>query len=126
VQGLANPNIPPVNPDVPFRDDQITSLNEMVSLTHQRGIELVLVQTPEYQTVLEAFRERYKRFRSFMNKFASDNELRYIDLSENEAFPYRDVSYFYDINHLNVRGAELYTRILAQQLLAHWKTEAKR
>jgi hypothetical protein len=126
VHGLANPDMPPANPDVPFRDDQITSLNDMLLLSRERGIELVLVQMPEYQTALKAFPERYRRFRLFMNEFASDNDLRYIDLSENAVFPYWDLSYFYDINHLNARGAELYTRILAQRLLAHWKSATKR
>jgi hypothetical protein len=117
VRAVGNPGMEPVNPDVPFREDQVGALQAFANTTRTHGAKLILVQMPEYLTVLEAFADRYSRFDHFITKFAADNAAEYIKFSGDAQFPFWDISFFHDINRLNSRGAPLYTKLLAQRFL---------
>jgi hypothetical protein len=116
VRATANPSLPPVNPDVPFRADQIENLQAIAELARAHGATLILVQMPEYVSVLRAFDGRYKRFQALISKFAKENNILYIDFSGDPAFPFGDAAVFSDINHLNSKGAAIYIKLLAARV----------
>jgi hypothetical protein len=115
VRAVANPDMEPVNPDVPFREDQIAAFREFIDTVRTHGTQLILVQMPEYFTVLKAFADRYARFDQLITEYSADNAVKYIKFSGDSEFPFWDISLFHDINHLNSQGAHLYTKLLAER-----------
>lgn len=82
---------------------------------HERNIELILLKTPKYKTYTEAYPRKYAHvvdsaIREFHSRFP---EVRMLDFSTDPRFGIGD---YYDGNHLCHRGAEKFTKILADTL----------
>lgn len=100
-----------------FLPAQVAALHELVALCRQKGVKLVLVAMPEYLTAIDAFPDVHQRAKQYLHAFSREAGLAYLDFNASGAFPYRDISYFYDTNHLNGKGAVLITKLIAQDAI---------
>lgn len=87
--------------------EKIAAFREFERLCHDNGIPLVLALTPNFREPVRGFVERIREL--------SDPRTRLFVFNKSEA-RYRDFDYFNDRTHLNRRGAEIYTRELADYL----------
>lgn len=81
----------------------------------ERNVELILLKTPKYKTYNAAYPREYAHvadsaMREFHTRFP---EVRLLDFSSDSRFGIGD---YYDGNHLCHRGAEKFTKILADTL----------
>lgn len=81
----------------------------------ERNVELILLKTPKYKTYNAAYPRKYAHvadsvMREFHSRFP---EVRMLDFSTDARFGIGD---YYDGNHLCHRGAEKFTKILADTL----------
>jgi hypothetical protein len=89
----------------------------MLQICKESGFKPVLITTPLSESYLELFPEEMTR------KFHQDlNDIRvnfpnvpYLDYESDERF-YTHTELFYDSQHLNQAGGELFTLILAEDL----------
>jgi hypothetical protein len=80
---------------------------------HIRLILLSVPVTPEFQSVLH--RDAYARMQDTVSVFAATHGLHYANYMTDDRFRPAD---FRDSNHLNYRGAEKFSRIVARELLS--------
>lgn len=85
----------------------------------QAGVQVVFVQTPEFGGEIAKSRERQEAFRDYMRENVVAKGFLYLDFNLDLPFPRDDIELYYDTNHLNGRGARLFSEALAKQLLAH-------
>ena len=100
----------------PVQPDGVRVLEDMITLCHENGIQLVLVYSPEYdgmqrmtknrEEIFAEFRELSKRYNV---PFWDYSQWKYVD----------DTSMFYNSQHMNSRGAEMFSIDIARQLAAY-------
>ncbi len=91
----------------------VRSLEALIDLCHQQGIQVVLVYSPEYYELqkLETNRKQImEKFRELSQHF----EVPFWDYSGSDYCKNRDL--FFNSRHLNARGAEAFSRDVAQRL----------
>ncbi|MBX2905517.1 MAG: hypothetical protein KF744_05730 [Taibaiella sp.] len=96
-------------------EEAVESLRSLIAYCKQKGTKLCLVQIPEHKLAL-SYKQKYIDFDNWMRKFAADNEVLYLNYDDAAVFPVDNDSLFYDTDHLNGRGAELFTAQLIAQL----------
>ncbi len=101
---------------VHMHQESIELFERFINECKEDNIDLVLVYTPEYIEGQNFIANRNDILDIFKN-FAEEYGLLYLDYSDHEMCLNRD--YFYNASHLNKEGAELFTRVLAEDLLAH-------
>jgi hypothetical protein len=94
-------------------DENIEHLEELIELCKANGIDLVLVTSPVYSEAL-AKMDNYDMVTSQIRQTAEANGVYYVDYSEDSVSGNKNL--FYDNNHLNVRGATLFSDLLARDL----------
>lgn len=106
---------------MPFRalNAQAKALDAMMDTARRAGVQLVFVQTPEFSGEIVKSRERQEAFRNYMHENVVSKGFLYLDFNLELPFPREDIDLYYDTNHLNGRGARLFSEALAKQLLAH-------
>ncbi len=97
------------------RGDSVDALDGIARVCRDAAIRLVLVQVPEHEVAL-AFGQKYVEFNGWVNRFASRWNLPYFDFNSAEAFPVERDELFFDSDHLNIAGAELFARLLLKPL----------
>jgi hypothetical protein len=91
-------------------------LDELLDVLHQRGIEVVLLTTPVYQSYSARFDPvREARFHEAIAHLQSRYGARYLDFTSDQRFDVRD---FYNSDHLNRDGATKLSRLVGRDLLA--------
>jgi hypothetical protein len=93
----------------------VEALESMVALAARQGVDIALVHVPEY-VACHVETERYRKFRNFMESFAKKNGLRYHDFNRADRFPIDSTELFFDSDHLNLAGAELFSQMLGERL----------
>jgi hypothetical protein len=79
-----------------------------------RGIDVVLVRLPAHQCYREALdKVAFERLKGMTQELVRTNAVRYLDYYSDGRFGDED---FYDPDHLNLRGAEKFTRFLDHDL----------
>lgn len=93
-----------------FNDEAIQYLLSAIELCQKEGVKLVLITMPESDFYLEHSGD-YAFFSSYMNTLANEYGLQYYDfnLLANEKF---EKDEFANLDHLNKKGAEHFTRLL--------------
>jgi hypothetical protein len=119
VDAVARPDFHATLP--PFRalHAQAKALEAIMETARQTGVQVVFVQTPEFGGEIAKSRERQEAFRNFMLENVVAKGFLYLDFNFELPFPRENNELFYDTNHLNGRGARLFSEALAKQLLAH-------
>ncbi len=97
-----------------------TLFDEFLQETAKEGIRVVFVFAPFYE---EGFRkiENRQEMRAFYEKYARRYNIPILDYTTLDIC--RDTACFYNATHMNRRGAELYSRTLAKDLLSLATTE---
>lgn len=93
------------------------ALEHIVAYCRDKGIGLLIIQTPESAAALN-YSQKYIEFNKWMIEFAAANRITYLNFDNPGAFPVNNDSLFFDSDHLNTRGAELFSQQLAKALLS--------
>ena len=91
---------------VSVNERKIQCLNHIVATCRKKGTRLWILITPEYYHFTDETRSGELRL---IQDFCAKNDIPFIDDTRHPDF-INHPEYFYDNNHLNVNGAELYTR----------------
>ena len=94
----------------------LTAVEGIIQLCKARGIQLILVYSPEYLEMQEITRNRREIFAEF-HSLSSRYQVPFWDYS---TWPHSsDTGYFANSQHLNAFGAEQFSNDLAKRLAAH-------
>jgi hypothetical protein len=89
------------------------SIDELIRICRQQGIELILVYSPEYAEMQKLVKNRAKIFTMF-HELAEHNHLQFWDYSGWKHSD--DTGYFTNSQHLNAAGAKVFSGDLSEQL----------
>jgi hypothetical protein len=93
---------------VPGKED-LVYLNQLISLCKENGVKIIITYVPTL--ILNA-----EGAPSFLRKYCAQQHIRLMDYSENKKY-YLHPEYFYDMTHLNEKGAEVFSNDFASNLL---------
>ena len=96
--------------------DWINSVLGFIDFCGKNGIKLTLFASPVSNFELSA-KGNYDDYIAFVDDLISDKGVQYVDfnLTKEEYMPYRQRNY-YDGNHLNMYGAELFSPLVAENI----------
>ncbi len=98
----------------PKLEDEIKKeFEEVVRICREKAIKLYFVYSPEYTKIQEYFVNRDEVF-SYFHHVSGINNIPFLDYSDDPIS--RDTAYFYNSEHLNRTGAEMFTRKLAADI----------
>jgi hypothetical protein len=89
------------------------NLEELLELCRKNKIQVVLVYSPDFHETQKFFRNRNETQETF-REIADRFQVAFWDYSKDPIC--NDVSYFYNSQHMNVRGASLFSTSLARRL----------
>lgn len=104
--------------DFKSNEDQMSyhlnMLNQTISLLKSNGIDVVLLHPPFYKTFSSEIPEDWRIYceRAF-TELSEYHGIRYLNFNESLRW---DVDYFYDDNHLNKKGAEMWTSMVMDSI----------
>jgi len=96
-----------------YLQSMVDALDRFLADRRREGITVVLVYSPEYFKALDMIKNREEIF-SIYRRLASKYQVAFLDYSY-DAMSY-DTKYFYNSQHLNKTGAELFSARLAGTL----------
>jgi hypothetical protein len=94
--------------------NSVKEFYDLISICEKKQIKLYFVFSPEYSNVQPLFLNRDAIF-AYYSDAAKQHKISFFDYS-NDAMS-RDTTYFYNSEHLNQHGAEVFTRKLAHDIL---------
>jgi len=102
---------------VPFAPERfaVRALQSMLALCAQRGVQVDLVHVPEH-AACHAEEQRYEAFADYMQAFAAKHDVPYHDFNRADAFPLERTELFFDSDHLNTAGADMFSCLLGERL----------
>ncbi len=97
--------------------DNLRSLQHLIGILKQRGVELILVTTPVWKTYSSNLRPEYAdRMQATLTALSHNDNVRYLPFLTAPQF---DAADFLDADHLNQRGAVRFTRLLSAAIQGH-------
>ena len=90
---------------------QKQALSDIIDICRERGINLVFLEVPKYETLAEA--DYYQRLRGELEEVVKGQE--YIDASQ-VAFDNGNSENYQDLFHLSAKGRREYTRLLIEKI----------
>ncbi|MBL7965272.1 MAG: SGNH/GDSL hydrolase family protein [Flavobacteriales bacterium] len=100
-------------PMPPVQSAQRRHFQAMLKQCHARSMRVVLVDHPKPST---ADRERHAQWAEWVRTEAEHYGIPFIDLAFDHGLPIHDLHHFYDHNHLNQAGVELFNARLIDEL----------
>jgi hypothetical protein len=94
-----------------IRESGINYLNEMISLCKSHGINMVITYAPEYYLIK---RNLNPQFFETINKISSQNNIQFWNYRDQKIC--KDNRLFANPGHLNKKGADIYTILLANDI----------
>ena len=96
-------------------DDYRKSLQDIIDLCDKKGIELVLFVSPMPEWTIVG-KGNYDEYSEIVRKIAEDSDIKYYDfnLCKQEYFSTTEREYFMDEDHLNTKGAELFSNLFCE------------
>lgn len=101
-----------IEPDID--EGGIAAVRELIAVCRQAGIQLALVYSPQYHEMVGLTRNRAKIFALFKS-LSEEGKVPFLDYTDSPLSQSRD--YFYNAQHLNERGAALFSEDLGRQLI---------
>lgn len=95
-------------------EDILKLFDEYLCKCKEDGIELILVYPPEYIEAQKLYRNR-EDVMDIYRELSLKYDFKFIDYSDN--YLSHDKAYFYNSQHLNKKGSELFTEDLSKKLL---------
>lgn len=98
-----------VTEEKPLYEKNVMYLNKIIDLCRENGVELMLVKTPSNAT------EEEKKYYNSVQKIADEQGIAFVDYNMNyEEIGLDLANDFFDDSHLNVWGAEKFTRYFVE------------
>lgn len=100
--------------DFKSSEDQISynlnKLNETISFLKSNGVNVVLLHPPFYKTFSTEIPQDWVSYceKTFL-RLAAHHEIKYLNFNKSKEW---SVEFFYDDNHLNKKGAEIWTSMV--------------
>jgi hypothetical protein len=116
VHAIGTPKFLPQTADVEYSKTQIAAFRKIIELAAAAGVRLVVVQMPTFSDLIAVNPSWYRRFSDFIRSETSKAGVPFLDYEGDERFPFRDIKYYYDTNHLNADGSIIFTRLLTSDL----------
>ncbi len=101
-----------------IKPEAVQKLENIVQLSRARGIEIVLVFAPEYYRVSELTRNK-KDIMNVVTGIAGRYKIPFYDYSGSRLT--KSTDYFYNSQHLNSRGAAIFSVDFSEKLRRHLK-----
>lgn len=99
---------------IEYYDQNYHYLKEMAEFCRQHTVRMVLVSLPMWHTFNEEMNKNYlKKMYEGIGKLKEEFGLTYLDYREDKRFEEED---FGDIQHLSLKGAEKFTRLLVADM----------
>lgn len=93
-----------------FSEEHLNQLEKFIIKAIDNDINLVLVSSPTNKIVPN-------KFFKIVQEMCSKHKVSYFDFSHHDETMHRE--FFYDLEHLNLRGAEKFSELLADSLIRH-------
>lgn len=87
----------------------------IIKLTKAHNIKLILVRSPEYYEIYD-YQNNREEILSFMKKIAKENNLVFLDYGDEKCYLSKSRKYYYNCQHLNAKGANIFSEIVAKDL----------
>jgi hypothetical protein len=100
----------------PFGDHQRRLLEDVSERSQTAGVRLIFLRMPEYVRTYRESVEAHRQVSEVLQSIARPRGLRVIDYSLPGSFQHDDESLFWDMHHLNAKGAEIFSRALGNEL----------
>lgn len=106
--------------------DAENSLRKIIAYCQKRNISITLFSAPMYE-IEPISVENYDNYANQIKKIADEYAVPYYDfnMTKEEYLPIQNPEYFFDIGHLNTKGAEIYTNFFYQVVSASPKENEK-
>ena len=103
--------------NITFRPDAHAeeSLQEYIKLCADHHIRLILFQTPEHIACFD-YQQKYEDFNAYFQKRSVKDGFTFLNYNTTQLYPIAKDSLFFDTDHLNFQGAELFTHTLIKDL----------
>lgn len=98
---------------IKLKKSLMDELRKAVNDVAAKNIKVILLQTPIAKYLLNGNEQEYLKVKEFYQELAKSNQVYYIDFTDELADKY---DLFFNPTHLNVRGQELYTKRLIEEL----------
>ena len=95
------------------REDQLEELEKLLRYCREAGIRVVLVNHPY---PVRSDRAKHEAFNAIIRERIAPFEVPYLDFAYDHGLPLDDRDHFYDHNHLNQAGVELFNPLLIARL----------
>jgi hypothetical protein len=103
-----------VSKPVALSENRIALLQNILSICQRKGTKVIFTYAPEYKNILKKMVSNQKEVLEYINGVAVKNQLQYF--RDDELSLCNDSSLFANAGHLNRRGADIYSIILATRL----------
>ncbi|MBP9689408.1 MAG: hypothetical protein KBE91_07345 [Bacteroidia bacterium] len=95
----------------------LANLADYVELCNKNKIALVFIQVPEHKVCAKHIK-KYNEFDRWMHQFVHNNKLPYWNFNSETSYPTNTDSLFFDSDHLNKQGAELFSIKLSERIIS--------
>ncbi len=99
--------------EIAIEPKAVADLEEIVTHCQQAGIAVVLVYSPQFHEMVALTKNRAKIF-SLFHEIAERHHVPFLDYTDSPLSMNRDL--FYNAQHLNARGAEIFSEDVAKKL----------
>lgn len=108
-EGAETTNLDDVIGENPLTEKNLYYLNKIIELCRENGVELMLVKTPSNAT------EEEKKYYNSVERVAKENGVTFVDYNmQYEEIGFNFETDFFDDSHLNVAGAEKFTKYFVE------------
>ncbi|MCX6158521.1 MAG: hypothetical protein NTY74_11140 [Ignavibacteriae bacterium] len=94
--------------------ERINDLKEFINICNKEGINLVLVFSPSYELLLNNVLNKEEVIKKY-EEIAVENNIIFMDYSKDDIC--KNADFFFDCDHLNNKGANVFTEKLIRRLL---------
>lgn len=98
---------------IKFEEELIVDFEETINLLHDRGIKVILVNTPIAKPLNDYQPEEYRKITSYFESLAENSMTEYWDLNPEYS---KEYEIFFDPIHLNPKGQEIINKELVSRL----------
>ena len=97
-------------------EDMAGLLDQMITLLEAKNVQVLLFTPPltdhYYQSIKQSLPDVVEEHRRILQRLALKHDIRYVDLREHATFS-KDYQLFYNSDHMNIHGAQAFSRVLA-------------
>ena len=105
------------SPIVDVNPENVAWLEKLIALCREKGAAIYMISTPQSK-YYNCMYENLDYYQSWFRQFAEDNGIPYFNfnLAKKKLKKLPDKSCYYDDSHLNTKGGEIFTRMLADTI----------